>query len=687
MTKRDKTIRTFRSAARVRSADKSRSLPSLSLAKSRTLCPKTSISRHNDQSATVCPLSSNANAPHQPEGHALRAALRHCLAIATAALTLAASTAPAQSLDHFITRGGDQLWDGNNLFRFISFNIPNLQLIEDNFAPDAATPWRWPDEFELTDALESVRQLGGTVVRTYVLSVRREAGADIGDHVYVRGPGQFNEEAFRTLDLALDIANKKGVRLIIPLVDNWKWQGGRGEYAAFRGKQPDDFWTDEQLIADFEETVRYVLTRVNTRTGVAYKDDPAILAWETGNELDAPPAWTARIAKLMKSIDPNHLVLDGATLHGVSEASLADPNVDVVATHHYPNTYDAKFAEAVHAAKEASRGKKPYIVGEFGFCSLAEIERLCDVVIKEDVSGALLWSLRFHNRDGGFYWHSEPAVGGKYKAYHWPGFPSGERYEERAALDRTRRKAFEIRGVEPPPLDAPAPPKLLPIADAAAISWQGSAGARTYVVERSTAALGPWEIVRDDVDETAVQYGPLFHDDSVQPRASYFYRVLAANEAGKSAPSNVVGPVAVAHRTLVDDCIDLTWTTMTTDGVRKTTGDDRKRREDAHRIAMPGGGSIVYEVSQPIASWSAVIFRDHASPQLSADYSSDGAEWTPADVEQASAAAAGDYDYLERNEIGAANATAGARFLRLRANGERGAPPIEISHVEIRYGN
>ena len=164
-------------------------------------------------------------------------------------------------LNGFVTRRGDQLFEGDKPFRFISFNIPNLQLVEDNFAPGAKTAWAWPNEFELTDALESVRQMGGTVVRTYVLSVRRE-GSDMGEHVYVRGPGDFNEEAFRALDLALEIAGRKGVRVIIPLVDNWKWQGGIGEYAAFRGKPAETFWTDEQVIADFEATVRHVLSRV-----------------------------------------------------------------------------------------------------------------------------------------------------------------------------------------------------------------------------------------------------------------------------------------------------------------------------------------------------------------------------------------------------------------------------------------
>ena len=60
---------------------------------------------------------------------------------------------------------------------------------------------------------------------------------------HVEGPGKFNEEAFKAYDKVLQIANKVGIRVIIPLVDNWWWWGGPKEYAAFRGKQKDEFRT------------------------------------------------------------------------------------------------------------------------------------------------------------------------------------------------------------------------------------------------------------------------------------------------------------------------------------------------------------------------------------------------------------------------------------------------------------
>lgn len=584
--------------------------------------------------------------------------------------------------DGFITRSGDQLMDGDEPFRFISFNIPNLQLVEDNFAPGAKTAWRWPDEFELNDALESVRQMGGTVVRTYVLSVRRE-GSDMGDHVYVRGPGQFNEEAFRTLDMLLELAGRKGIRVIIPLVDGWKWQGGRAEYAAFRGKQPDEFWTDEQVIADFEATIRHVLTRVNARTGVAYRDDPAILAWETGNELDCPQAWTRRIAAMIKGLDAKHLVLDGGSWRAIKPEMLEDPNVDVVATHHYPNLDGgSEYVPGIVAARTASKGKRPYFVGEFGFAPVDQVERVYDTVIEQGISGALLWSLRFHNRDGGFYWHWEPAGGGLYKAYHWPGFPSGEKYDERETLELTRRKALEIRGAAADTDERIASPRMLPVKDVAAISWQGSPGADSYVVERATAAQGPWTMAARAVDDASVQYRPLFHDDKAEPGQQYYYRVTARRGSGLSEPSPPVGPVAVHCRTLVDECHDFLLTTSHVGNVRATTGADRRRREDMHRLSIPAGGAVVYEVAQAIDSWRAAAFIVGKQAELRASYSPDGVEYAQANVERlATAAGEGDYDYLPRVELASTEIRPGTRYLRLEAAGG----DVELSWVEIKY--
>src|SRR5258708_1451712 len=179
-------------------------------------------------------------------------------------------------------------------------------------------------------------------------------------------------------------------------------------------------------------------------------------------------------------------------------------------------------------------GKKAYVGGEFGFVPLTAVQKVLDTVINNGVTGAMIWSLRFHNRDGGFYWHSEGASDDAYKSYHYPGFGTGDAYQERGLLKLMRQKAFEIRGLSLPPPAEPAPPLLLAIKSVQAIWWQGSVGASGYNVERSCGKGGPWTVVGEDVDESLVQYQPLFSDSFAEVGRLYFYRVRAKNESGIS---------------------------------------------------------------------------------------------------------------------------------------------------------
>ncbi|TWU29253.1 cellulase family glycosylhydrolase [Bythopirellula polymerisocia] len=600
--------------------------------------------------------------------------------------SLAAAAEEMQPVRHILSSKGDQLYDGDQPFRFISFNIPNLHLIEDSFSFSDPNPWRWPNEFELVDALESVRQMGGTVVRTYVLSVHRD-GSDMGSHVHVRAPGDFNEEAFRVLDKVLQIAGERGIRVIIPLVDNWKWWGGHAEYAKFRGKPPEAFWSDEQVIADFEETIRYTLSRVNSFTGIAYKDDPAIFGWETGNELDSPPEWTSRIAAHIKRLDPNHLVIDGYSLHGVRQESLDDPNIDVITTHHYPNT-DSGFVEPILKARAMTKGKKPYFVGEFGFVPAQEIKEVLNTVIDEGIVGALLWSLRFHNREGGFYWHDEPSGENLFKAYHWPGFNSGEGYEETSVLDLVRRSAYRIRDMKLPTPSAPAAPSLLPIEHPSRISWQGSAGAKCYDVERSNNESGPWEKVGQDISDAALQYRPLFSDSSVEKGCHYYYRVIAKNNRGSSDPSNVIGPVVVNHMLLVDEMQDESILHSTAGAVKQRADHPRQVQEDIHRKELGPGGQVVYQNLEPASGIRVFLFCNSSSPACEIAVSSDGHSFEQVRTKQVvSERDAGNYGYLQPVLVEATIDAKDRSYLRIRNTSSSDAEEnaFQISRVEIAY--
>ncbi|SFE77939.1 Carbohydrate binding domain (family 11) [Paenibacillus catalpae] len=453
------------------------------------------------------------------------------------------AAAPAAAAS-FITRSGDKLMDGDQEFRFISANVPTLSMVEDIY-------WRTPSEWEQEDAFKTLVQMGGTVTRPYVLSVRKaDDPADMVRHIMGVGSDDkliFNEEAFVAYDKMIELAGEYGIKLLLPFVDQYQWQGGITEYAAFRGKSKDAFWTDPQLIADFKSVINYTLNRVNTFTGVAYKDDPAILAWETGNELvPQSKTWTHDMAAYIKSIDGNHLVLDGK--YGIDDASLTDDAIDIVSNHYYPDHYPS-YASQVNVDRNKAAGKKPFIVGEFGFKPTNELGAFLDNAIENGTSGAMIWSLRYHSRDGGFYPHTESTFNGVfYGAYRWPGFPSGDGFDETNMLNTLRDKAFEIRGIsEPPALEKPEAAVMLPVDSVSTISWLGSVGASSYKVERSGQPDGGWVTVGEDVYDAVPTESQLFNDTTAVTGESYYYRVTAKNSAGESAPSAVAGPVVAKH--------------------------------------------------------------------------------------------------------------------------------------------
>jgi len=597
----------------------------------------------------------------------------------SAALCWASGAVVESQFREFITVKGDQLMEGDKPFRFISWNIPNLQLIEDNVPFTELNPWRLPDRFELTDALATVRQMGGTVARTYVLSVQRTNDLP-GEPRHVLGPGKFNEEAFRALDLAMQVANEQGVRIIIPFVDNWVWQGGRAEYAGFRGKGKDDFWTDPQLIADFKQTIRFLVLRTNTYTGVRYCDDKALLCWETGNELYSPPAWTKEIAAYIKSLDKNHLVMDGFHTTQLRPESFEISEVDIVTTHHYPGGRKS-FAQLIRENWERAKGKKPYVVGEFGFVTTDKIEEAIKAVRETGAAGGLLWSLRFRNRDGGFYWHSEPSGGNQYKAFHWPGSPIGAAYGEIQLMAMVREHAFAIRGMTPPPIPAPAPPNLLPISDAAAISWQGSVGATTYTVERAPAASGPWSPVSYSLDESFVQYRPLIADMSA-PAGDWYYRVSAKNNSGISEPSNVVGPVKVTRHTKVDEMASMATLHSRRGQFSIKTRDCRQAKEDAHRLAGTAGNEIVYKLPTAIEGFRVFAFFPKDITDLKFSVSADGQTYNDAThSRQVYFQGGGDYGYWKPVTYESRDVGSNAKFLKIEMTGETQIGRIEITHA------
>ncbi|KAF3334817.1 mannan endo-1,4-beta-mannosidase 1-like protein [Carex littledalei] len=158
------------------------------------------------------------------------------------------------------------------------------------------------------------------------LSVARTwAFSDGGSNALQYSPGSYNEQTFQGLDFVVSEAGKYGVKLILSLVNNYDSFGGKKQYVNWARNQgqyissDDDFFSNSLVKQYYKNHVKAVLTRVNTVTGVAYKDDPTIFAWELMNEPRCPSdpsgatiqKWITEMAAHVKSIDANHMLEAG----------------------------------------------------------------------------------------------------------------------------------------------------------------------------------------------------------------------------------------------------------------------------------------------------------------------------------------------------------------------------------------
>ncbi|KAL6636595.1 hypothetical protein ACP70R_024167 [Stipagrostis hirtigluma subsp. patula] len=154
---------------------------------------------------------------------------------------------------------------------------------------------------------------------------RTWAFSDGGDRPLQSSPGVYDEAMFQGLDFVVAEARRHGVYLLLCLANNFDNFGGKRQYVRWArdaGQDlatDDDFFNSTVVMGYYKNHVKTVLTRVNTFTGVAYKDDPAIFGWELMNEprCNADPtggvvqAWVKEMAPFVKLIDGEHLVTPG----------------------------------------------------------------------------------------------------------------------------------------------------------------------------------------------------------------------------------------------------------------------------------------------------------------------------------------------------------------------------------------
>lgn len=408
--------------------------------------------------------------------------------------------------DKFVVRSGSQLLLKGKPFRFSGANIYWLGLDENVGGVN------YPTEFRVDDALATAKEMGATVVRSHSL------GISVGCPLCIEPSlGVFNETALRHIDYAIQSAKRYGIKLIIPLVDNFHWyHGGKHTFTDWRGiTDEQQFYTNVSVIGDFEQYISHILNRVNSYTGIAYKDDPTILGWETGNGLTAPSDWVQTIAGYLKSIDPNHLVIDGNSGQSYDSPGfthdLALNDVDVYTGQYYPlNT-----AELNKQAGQAKRADKVFIAEEYAWNNKGGGDPLADFLTTVEtnfaIAGDLYWSLFSHNDTFGYVEHNDGYT------LHYPG----DTMDMQERVQELRSHAYTMSDVPVPayrlqgePLITTTTPRL---------AWRGVAGAFWYTVERSTAGPeGPWHPICKKCTDNETPWM-----DKNRPPGTVWYRIEA----------------------------------------------------------------------------------------------------------------------------------------------------------------
>ncbi|XP_012838723.1 PREDICTED: putative mannan endo-1,4-beta-mannosidase 9 [Erythranthe guttata] len=255
---------------------------------------------------------------------------------------------------------------------------------------------------KVTDTFAQASKYGMNLARTWAFS-------DGGYRALQTSPGVYNDDMFKGLDFVVSEAKKHGIYLLLSLVNNWEGFGGKRQYVQWAKDKghylnnDDDFFTNPIVKDYYKNHVKAVLTRINSITGVAYKDDPTIFAWELINEPRCQSDlsgkdiqdWVEEMSAYVKTIDTKHLVevgMEGFYGESMPEKKQNNPgyevgtdfiannlilHVDFTTIHLYPDQWvpgsnDEVQAEFVHKWIQThiddskSVIGKPIMVTEFG---------------------------------------------------------------------------------------------------------------------------------------------------------------------------------------------------------------------------------------------------------------------------------------------------------------------------------
>jgi mannan endo-1,4-beta-mannosidase len=311
------------------------------------------------------------------------------------------------SKTEFVTVKGTSFFLGKKKYKFVGTNYW--------YGVNLASKGEGGDRERLLRELDHFQKLG-------ITNLRIMAGSEGPDEEPYRvkpsmqpAPGKYNSDQEDALDFLLAEMKKRNIYAVVCLTNFWNWSGGIPQYLVWSGAADSipyppphpggdwqrfqlfsaSFYSNPKAIGLLNNHIRHILERTNRYTGIAYKEDPTIMAWELANEprgLDNIAdyrKWINSTAALIKSLDKNHLVTTGSEGITSSRATGNDPyedhlskDIDYVAVHlwvenwgiYKPEAPDKTFDKSVAYAKEyinehiaiSKKLNKPMVLEEFG---------------------------------------------------------------------------------------------------------------------------------------------------------------------------------------------------------------------------------------------------------------------------------------------------------------------------------
>ncbi|WP_135820901.1 glycoside hydrolase 5 family protein [Halostella litorea] len=193
---------------------------------------------------------------------------------------------------------------------------------------------------------EGLDRVGATVARAFGWNVPVQYGGPF--------PGEDNAEFFSRFDEVIVRAKRRNVRLAVPIVSgapSYRTDPEENLAANVPGfvhrsdtaEGINDFYHDEGCIELYKQWVEELLTHENRFTGVEYRDDPTIMLWELGNEVEYLNAWerdSQTIRPWIEEVGPYVKELAGDQLLTTGTHGWPDGRNDFVEDHR-PDCIDA----------------------------------------------------------------------------------------------------------------------------------------------------------------------------------------------------------------------------------------------------------------------------------------------------------------------------------------------------------